>query len=305
MDIPLFKIILIETLNICTRKCWFCKFGQERQDGTRSEMDWPTIDRILENLRDLDYRGRISWFWINEPLMDKRLPEILKLTKSRCPRAFVSLVTNGDLLSQTRYEVLRQNGLDALGVSIYDDETHAKIRPLRRHGVVMLDMRGPGPVWLENRAGSVKQHAAFFENDKKRFLRRSCDRPFTGLTINARGQAVLCCSDMYSDVAMGDVKEQRLEEIWRGERFNQYRRRLEESGRKGLKLCEDCSYSGKGYSIYYPLPRLSRYIKMTGDRMLGVWRRGLLNRASKNFTLMTLFFYSIVSQCDFLIFAAA
>jgi iron-sulfur cluster protein len=110
---------------------------------------------------------------------------------------------------------------------------------------------------------------------------------------------------MYSDVAMGDVKEQRLEEIWRGERFNQYRRRLEESGRKGLKLCEDCSYSGKGYSIYYPLPRLSRCIKMTGDRMRGVWRRGLLSRASKNFTLMTLFFYSIVSQCDSLIFAAA
>ena len=60
--VPLFDVILIETHNACTRTCWFCKFGQARQDPQPLEMTWSTIKRILFNVRDLDYRGRISWF---------------------------------------------------------------------------------------------------------------------------------------------------------------------------------------------------------------------------------------------------
>jgi radical SAM protein with 4Fe4S-binding SPASM domain len=271
MAVPLFKIILIETLNVCTRDCWFCKFGQERQDPGRFEMSWDTIEQIVYNLRDLDYRGRVSWFWINEPLMDKRLAEILKLTRDNCPRAFLSLVTNGDLLNAERYDLLRQSGLDALGVSVYDDATYEKIEPLRNRQLAVLDMRGPHPASLENRAGNVKQHAESFEEDTRRFLHRSCDRPFSGLTINARGQAVLCCSDMYSDVVMGDLREQRLEEIWAGERFENYRKKLKETGRTGLKLCAECSYSGQGYSAYYPLHHRTRYLKRANEALRAIW----------------------------------
>jgi MoaA/NifB/PqqE/SkfB family radical SAM enzyme len=271
MGSSLFKIVLIETLNVCTRDCWFCKFGQERQDPGRFEMAWDTIERIVYNLRDLDYRGRISWFWINEPLMDKRLGKILQLTRDNCPRAFLSLVTNGDLLNAERYELLRQSGLDALGVSVYDDETYEKVAPLRNGRLTILDMRGPHPGCLENRAGSVKQNAAAFEDDKRRFVQRSCDRPFSGLTINAKGQAVLCCSDMYSDVVMGDVRDQRLEEIWAGEGFENYRKKLKESGRAGLKLCEGCSYGGQGYSVYYPLPHHTRYLKTAAEALRAMW----------------------------------
>jgi radical SAM protein with 4Fe4S-binding SPASM domain len=274
MGLPLFKSILIETLNVCTRNCWFCKFGQERQDPGRLEMPWETIERIVYNLRDLDFRGRISWFWINEPLMDKRLDKILQLTRENCPRAFLSLVTNGDLLSPERYALLRQSGLDALGVSVYDDETFAKIQPLKNRGLAILDMRGPHPVRLENRAGGVKQNPAAFEDDKRQSLHRSCDRPFSGLTINAKGQAVLCCSDMYSDVVVGDVREQRLEEIWAGDRFEAYRKKLKESGRSGLKLCEECSYSGQGYSVYYPLPHRRRYLKRAAEALREIWIDG-------------------------------
>src|SRR5687768_12218446 len=35
---PLFDVILIETHNECTRTCWFCKFGQDRQDPEQSQM---------------------------------------------------------------------------------------------------------------------------------------------------------------------------------------------------------------------------------------------------------------------------
>jgi len=54
-------------------------------------------------------------------------------------------------------------------------------------------------------------------------------------------------------VVMGDVHEQRLEDIWRNERFAHYRHALATSGRRGLPLCEQCSYSGHGVRKFFPL----------------------------------------------------
>ena len=71
-------------------------------------MNWQTIERIVGNLRDLDYRGRISWFWINEPLMDSRILDMISYTRWECPNAFISLVTNGDLLTDDLYKDLRR-----------------------------------------------------------------------------------------------------------------------------------------------------------------------------------------------------
>ena len=250
----LFEAVLIETKNVCTRDCWFCKFGQERQDEATVQMDWETVERIVDNLKALDYRGRISWFWINEPLLEKRMSDILKLTKRKCPHAFVSLITNGDLLNESLYRNLRTSGLDALGVSVYDDKIFNKIERMPNDGrLVMIDMRRPAPGRLENRASHVKQNPEVFEDYRQQFMHKSCERPFKMLTINPKGQVVLCCADMYSDVVMGDVHEQRLEEIWNNELFNDYRRKLSEQGRENLKLCDGCSYEGTASTLYYPL----------------------------------------------------
>jgi radical SAM protein with 4Fe4S-binding SPASM domain len=213
-------------------------------------MDWATIERIIYNLRDLNYRGRISWFWINEPLMDRRMLDILKLSKKHCPRAFHTLTTNGDLLNKAKYLELRKSGLDAMAVSIYDDKAHAKVKPLEDSRLVLHDKRDPKH--LENRAGSIKQNGDMFENEERQQVNRSCERPFKMMTINPKGEVSLCCSDMYTDVLMGNVNEQRLEEIWHNEKFEHYRRTLSEKGRKGLMLCDGCSYRGKANGPFAP-----------------------------------------------------
>jgi radical SAM protein with 4Fe4S-binding SPASM domain len=248
----LFQAILVETLNACSRTCWFCKFGQERQDDAVSRMDWPTIRRILENLKDLQYSGRISWYNTNEPLLDRRMPEILRMTRESCPRAFVSLATNGDLLDETMYRDLKQSGLDAIGVSIYDDATFEKARRLADRQMVLIDTRTAGVGSLENRGGLIRQDVPEFERDRRRYRNRSCVRPSTMMVVNPLGQVVLCCADMYGDVVMGDVKTHALEEIWHNERFSFYRHALNEEGRGNLPLCSRCSYSGQGFRPYFP-----------------------------------------------------
>lgn len=266
----LFKVILIETRNTCTRRCWFCKFGQDRQDDAIVEMSWQTIERLVYNLKGLNYSGRISWFWINEPLLEKRIFEILKLTKRHCPGAFLSLVTNGDLLNEALYYRLRECGLAALGVSIYDDKIFAKVDRMKKNErLVMIDMRNPPAGTLNNRADNIKQNPHVFAKDRRKFLTKACGLPFSLITVNPKGQVVLCCSDMYSDVVMGDIREQRLEEIWNSERFNHYRATLVTQGREGLQLCDGCSWDGAPLSSYYPLRPKSGYIKTTIRRVGG------------------------------------
>src|SRR5882762_556345 len=108
----LFNVISIETHNQCTRECWFCKFGLERKEKA-SRMEWAVIEKIVANLERLGYKGRISWYHINEPLVETRIYKILELTREACPHAFLGFNTNGDLLTEEIYQRLRQSGLDA------------------------------------------------------------------------------------------------------------------------------------------------------------------------------------------------
>jgi radical SAM protein with 4Fe4S-binding SPASM domain len=250
----LFKVILIETHNNCNRSCWFCKFGQQRQDTEKLQMSWTTIQRIVGDLQDLEYRGRVSWFWINEPLMDSRILDIVAYTRRACPRAFISLITNGDLLNDTLYRDLRRSGLDALGISIYDTRAAQHANSLQHDDrMVLLDMRRTRPPNLENRGGNIKRHGRLFNVVREQFSDKSCARPFTMMTVNAKGQVVLCCSDLYGDVVMGDTTTETLEQIWVNESFAHYRRHLNQRGRQGLPLCGSCSYRGGAPSVYYPL----------------------------------------------------
>jgi radical SAM protein with 4Fe4S-binding SPASM domain len=271
----LFDVILIETHNECTRTCWFCKFGQDRQDSEQSQMAWPTIERIVRNLRDLNYRGRISWFWINEPLMDSRIAEIISYTRRECPEAFISLVTNGDLLTDAMYKNLRRNGLDALGISIYDNPAAERADEIEQDGrLVLMDMRHVRAPRLENRGGNIKRHARLFAESQRSGQDKSCGRPFSMMTVNAKGQVVLCCADLYSDVVMGDVMTERLETIWNNDSFQAYRSQLSERGRQGLSLCSDCSYEGGASTVRYPL----RALPMNPALATLGWVRGGLKR---------------------------
>ena len=252
----LFNVVLIETHSFCNRSCWFCKFGQERRDGYKAHMAWTTIERIVLNLKRLNYSGRISWYFINEPLLEKRIIQIVEFTRKHCPGAFLSLVTNGDLLDGKKYHQLRQAGLDALGVSVYDDKTYQKVVQIQRDKrFSIMDMRRPQ---VDNRGGNVKTNVELFQETASQFMNRSCNRPFDMLVINAKGEVVLCCSDLYGDVVMGNANEERLEDIWYNEKFSHYRTTLKQHGRKGLKLCDGCSQEGRSSYVYYPLPFGSR-----------------------------------------------
>ncbi len=58
-----------------------------------------------------------------------------------------------------------------------------------------------------------------------------CNRPWTSTYITANGKVLPCCIAPFAhqdfpSMILGDVKEQSLEEVWHGERYEDFRRRL-------------------------------------------------------------------------------
>jgi radical SAM protein with 4Fe4S-binding SPASM domain len=66
-----------------------------------------------------------------------------------------------------------------------------------------------------------------------------CEYIFSTLVVNSNGDAVPCCYDARSEFIMGNVFRQSLDEVWRGEKFRAFRRRVC-AGRSALSICRLC-----------------------------------------------------------------
>ncbi len=68
----------------------------------------------------------------------------------------------------------------------------------------------------------------------------SCFRMWSSCVITWDGLVVPCCFDKDASHVMGDLKKQSFEEIWKGEKYREFRRQLL-SDRKRIEICKNCS----------------------------------------------------------------
>lgn len=270
-----FTIVQIETHNECTRKCWFCKFSQKRQDPELLQMPDSVFDRIVGELGAARFAGRISLYGINEPLMDARLRDRIEKIRKVCPHAFLSIDTNGDLLTTEIIKQFEAAGLDAMMINAYDTPALERAFRYERERIVTVSDFRQAEGRVENRGGSILRKTESFG---KALQDRGCERPFRSLQIRANGDVVLCCADMYGDVVAGNVREATLEQLWNSAKFVNVRNRLRKRGRRDLPLCETCSHDGTA-SLRVPLnirkSALRKWAREKGALLTLYLRRGL------------------------------
>lgn len=68
----------------------------------------------------------------------------------------------------------------------------------------------------------------------------SCGEVFNVLAVNWNGLVSACCADYDDRMTVGNVDRQPLEEIWKSEKMNTYRRLLLEMKHDSLDVCRDC-----------------------------------------------------------------
>ncbi|WP_089721846.1 radical SAM/SPASM domain-containing protein [Candidatus Entotheonella palauensis] len=270
----MFTRIQIQTVSWCNRSCAFCPSGKFPVDKTFMPLD--VYHRVIDQLRDLNFDGRISPYLMNESLLDKRLPDLIAYARKQCPESWIAINTNGDALSESLAGRLFEAGLNCMDVNAYDDTSQYEAylalaeRIVERHPEIQLTSGYLDPNFNASdlTRHSKRLHCRDMSDWTRRFndkldiadmTNRSgnvpgathvaepfaldCERPFQQMYINHHGEAVLCCNDWRFEVVMGDTAESPLHEIWNNDKYRTYREHLQRQDRH-LPLCASCDYRG-------------------------------------------------------------
>ncbi len=238
---PIFQTIEIETINRCNGTCSFCPINHHIDPRPYKKMEDKLFYSIIEQLVKLNYSGSIGLYSNNEPLLDKRLLEFLRLTREKLPHATLYLFTNGTLLTVDYFNKLMKY-LDWITIDNYSDslQLHDGIREVYDYmktqpyqDKVHIYYRKENEVLL-NRGGEAKNRTK-----KKSILKSACMYPFEQVIVRPDGKLSLCCNDATGGVTMGDLCHDRLIDIWRGETYDVVRQNML-TDRNRNKLCNAC-----------------------------------------------------------------
>jgi radical SAM protein with 4Fe4S-binding SPASM domain len=115
----------LETTSICNARCVMCPYP-----GMKREKTFMDMDLYMKGLRDAVELG-IRWVqpqFFGEPLVDRTLEEKIRAAKSL--GLYLSLFTNGSLLTADKARMLIKSGVDELKLSIdsHRPEVYESIR---------------------------------------------------------------------------------------------------------------------------------------------------------------------------------
>lgn len=231
-----FNAIQIQTIQGCNLLCSFCPNSYLPQ--TMKLMDENLYFKIIDQLKEIDYGGRVSPYLMNEPLLDKRLVKLVKYTREQLPKAELTVTTNGLLATKDNLKDLLNAGIDKILVSCYTKKIHDKIREFNiskdKVSLTLFYKQDSITQGFYNRGGNIKI-------DRKP-TKYCCPRPFIQMYIVNTGEAVLCCSDYKREVILGDLNSENIIDIWQNKKYQKYRDKLKNNKKHELLLCKDCNY---------------------------------------------------------------
>ncbi len=226
----------METYCFCNRKCYFCFFHERFPRREQGIMEEKTYKKIIDDLAKIKFCGRVSPHNYGEPLMDKRLPSLIEYTKEKLPNCFIYIATNGDFLTDPLFRNLIRKGVDHFFITDYDDEEKPFLRLISEECPLHVTLRKVESIKKYDRAGKIY--------NMKSELVNPCLRPSGQLTVNWKGDVILCCNDFYSDFVFGNVNNSNLIDIWQSTKFDSYRKILLKGQRSKISICHHCDNEG-------------------------------------------------------------
>lgn len=223
------KNVEIEVNSRCNRRCSYCPVSLSPNPDVPKFMSDRVLDRVIDELKAIDYAGRVSYHFYNEPLLRKDLESIVARVGDGIPRARQVLYTNGDYLTDARYCALRDAGIEFFVVTSHDGKLH----PQRESQVVQFS----DELELTNRGGAL-EHIRTHSDD---VYLRCCFAPSEMLVVTVTGDIVLCYEDALRKHVMGSIVDRSLADIWFGEPFRTLRRQLADGDRSVTSICRKCT----------------------------------------------------------------
>lgn len=263
-NLSLFKIIHIETRTLCNGACSFCPAAAQYKSRPDFYMPKEMYSKIIDQLQLLNYRGRISSYCNNEPLIDERIYDFLKEARIKCPDSYLEVKTNGKNLDIEKLRLLIDIGVNKISINDYEntDDFSPNIKKIIhaifenklefKKSKVSIAWRKQKQI-LQNRAGTSPNLPPASVP-----MRRFCSRPFEMITIGTEGQIGICSSDFNFQHTIVNIKDMSLSEAWHSSEYQRIRDNIVHGDRTCTVPCRKCDYHG-----YYPydLKGFYRWIK--------------------------------------------
>lgn len=246
-----FKKISVETINRCNGTCPFCPANRNIDKRILEKMSEELFVNICDQLRDMDYEGKVALYCNNEAFLDDRILKFAHIMREKVKKARILIFTNGSLLTIEKVESIIKD-IDQLFIDNYNDnlELNPAVKLLADYmernkdnkelKKIHIDMRFQTEV-LSTRGGYSPNKKA-----KDTFVKVGCTYPFQELAIRPDGKCQLCCADINGDVIVGDATQETLMEIWNGEKLANCRKSLLK-GRDDISICKKCDNVPYGY----------------------------------------------------------
>lgn len=280
--ITLPRFIQIETSIFCNASCPFCPTDNHTREPKLM------LEEIFRKIVDETRGNGICYrpFLQNEPLTDRRLPDLIRYIKENDDTARVEINSNGELMTEEMGKRMIDSGIDLIRFSVdgMNEDTVNIARPgvswekLRERLVRFAELnRGAGsPITLEIRMIDMdinrdqqQEFVSFWSKlgyDAKVVplytwpwdgqiapVLKPCLKIREEMFFNTAGDAVLCCWDHKFMCVLGNAAERTVQDIWLGEPNRSYRRWLDGGRRDKIKLCSKCNaYKDHDFGDFQP-----------------------------------------------------
>lgn len=281
--------MIVEPSGKCNLACTFCDLHSGRIEGVESlkgQMTEQTFTRIVDQLAAMPFALKEMLFHGNgEPLLNKKLPDFIRLAKARSVTKKCRLTTNGTMLTPKNLERVIDAGVDEIHVSLdvvdrqgYKElkgaDLYDKVAANLDHAIAYLEKYAKCPLYIKHapphRDGDygftremsdavIEKYRSRAENsdiihlralplvtmqdgkkDQKRQYNRPCEIPFYSFFAKYDGRISACCADLFSDLELGNVYNETLDDMLNGEELRRIRRIHLSGDLSELPLCQYC-----------------------------------------------------------------
>ena len=244
----------------CNRRCVFCpRVDENKYPNILDSLDIKIFQNLIQDLKKINFDGRMSFSGFCEPLLTKNLNDYIKIIRDGLPKVQIEIVSNGDpILAKNglfKLKELYKAGLNNCRVSLYDGPHQIKLfenvkKQLKLNNEeFIIRKRYLGPeesfgITISNRAGSVEMKNEFFElKALKEPLKQPCYYPFYKVLIDHDGDVLICSNDWKKELPVGNIKNNSLIDIWSNSIFVGIRKKLMK-GDRNHKPCNVCDVNG-------------------------------------------------------------
>lgn len=268
------RLYQVETTSRCNLSCAFCPRTTDLvANNLRSTTEDFPVRGLESLLEQMSWVRSVELFHFGEPFMDRNLH--LHARTASTHGVAVTLASNMIPASTPRMDAVFASGVDFLVMDVdsLSPERYASARPpatlLALRERVRAALRHKcRPRYITAQSIALPGEAGYTMDEFMRWVGRDCPPPdsvrvkfldsfrgqaskpttlksnelcresFYGFSVHANGNVVPCDRDWAGEAVMGNVLDEPVLDIWHGERFQEFRRRMKSSDKPDI--CKEC-----------------------------------------------------------------